>query len=122
MTKADLEAFRQQLLSLGSQLKEDVSGLADETLRNAGGGASGNLSNTPIHMADLGSDHYEQEMSLTLLENEEQRLEEVAAALERIDRGTFGRCESCQKEIAKERLRALPFTRYCIDCARKVQG
>src|SRR5438105_15787375 len=111
MTKAELEHFRQRLLALGDRLKGAVADLSDEALRQTGGTTGGNLSNTPIHPADLGSDHFEQEISLSLLESEEQRLEEVAAALQRIDQGTFGRCESCQRPIPGERLEAVPFTR-----------
>jgi RNA polymerase-binding transcription factor DksA len=122
MTKAELEHYRQRLLTLGARLKGAVSDLEAEALRNTGGAASGSLSNTPIHPADLGTDHFEQELCLCLLENEEQRLEEVAAALARIAQGTFGRCESCGRPIAKERLEAIPFTRLCIDCARQASG
>lgn len=121
MTKTELEQFRQQLLGLGSRLKGDVSTLENESFRETGGGASGNLSKVPMHMADLGTDSFEQELSLSLLENEEQTLEAVAAALERIDKGTFGKCESCGRDIGSERLQAIPFTALCIDCARADQ-
>ena len=107
MNQAELETYRQKLLELGRRLKGDVSGLESEALRTTGGEASGNLSNTPLHLADLGTDTYE---------------EEIAAALDRIERGTFGRCEECGKEIPRERLNALPYTRHCVACARKVQG
>ena len=121
MTKAVLDGFRQQLLVLRSRLKGDVTHLADEALRKAGGGASGNLSNMPIHMADLGTDNFEQEFTLGLLQNEEQALEEIAAALDRLDQGTFGRCEECHKDIPRERLKALPYARFCLACARKLE-
>ena len=75
-----------------------------------------------MHLADLGSDNYEQEVALSLLENREQTLEEVAAALARIEQGTFGRCEECGREISKERLQAIPFTRLCIRCAREEEA
>ncbi len=119
MTTTELEGYRQQLFSLGRRLKGDVSDLAHEALRETGGAAGGNLSNTPVHLADLGSDSYEQGVALSLLENREQTLEEVAAALRRIEQGTFGRCEECGKEISRERLKAIPFTRLCIGCARE---
>lgn len=121
MTKAVLDTYRQQLLALRSRLKGDVTHLADEALRKAGGEASGGLSNMPIHMADLGTDNFEQEFTLSLLQNEEQALTEIGAALDRIDQGTFGRCEECHKEIPRERLKALPYTRHCVDCARKLE-
>src|SRR6266849_263866 len=121
MTKTQLKAYRQQLQTLRSRLKGDLSHLADEALRKAGGEASGSLSNTPIHMADLGTDNFEQEFTLGLIQNEEQALDEIGAALDRLNQGTFGRCEECHKEIPKTRLNALPYTRHCVECARKLQ-
>jgi RNA polymerase-binding transcription factor DksA len=123
MTKAQLEKYRRLLQGMRDRLKGEVSHLANEAMRTTGGEASGSLSNTPIHMADLGSDNYDQEFTLSLLENEEQRLEEIGAALERIDQARFGVCEGeeCGKAIPRARLDALPFTRYCVECARKAQ-
>ena len=122
MTKTELEKYRQQLLSLGKRLKGDLGGLQGEALRSVGGEASGNLSNAPVHMADLGSDTFEQEVTMNLLENDERTLEAIAAALQRIDAGTFGRCEECGKEIARERLQAVPYTPWCMTCAAKREG
>ena len=122
MTKAELEAYRRQLLDLGKGLQSKVSDLGQEAFRKAGGEESGNLSNTPLHLADLASDNFEQEVALSLLETEEQRLEEIAAALERIADGTFGHCEECHREISSERLQAIPYTRLCIDCANRVES
>jgi RNA polymerase-binding transcription factor DksA len=75
----------------------------------------------PVHPADLGTDNDEEEVALDLLENEEQILVEINDALGRIEQGTFGRCENCQQEISRERLDALPYARYCIRCAQKLQ-
>jgi RNA polymerase-binding transcription factor DksA len=122
MTKTDQDRFRSRLMALRRRLGGDVTQLAAEALRNTGGEASGNLSNTPFHLADLASDNFEEEMTLGLLENQEQTLEEVRAALLRLDSGTFGRCTECGSEITPERLEALPYTPHCIGCARKLQG
>ena len=121
MTQAELEGFRQQLLDLRSRLRGDVSHLTSEALRKTGGEASGSLSNTPIHMADLGTDNFDQEFTLGLIQNEEQALDEIGGALDRLAQGTFGRCEECHKEIPKQRLQAIPYTRHCVECARKLQ-
>jgi RNA polymerase-binding transcription factor DksA len=106
------------LLKLRDRLNGDVSSLTEEALGKSGSGTS-NLSNMPIHMADLGSDNFEQENTLNLLANEQLQLEEIRDALERIKQGTFGRCEECDIEIPKPRLREIPYTRYCVACARK---
>jgi DnaK suppressor protein len=121
MTKVDLESYRETLLSLRKRLTGDVSHLADEALRARGGEASGSLSNAPLHMADLGTDNFEQEFTLSLLQNQEQALKEITEALERVRQGTFGRCEECEGAIPKARLQALPYTRHCVACARKLQ-
>src|SRR5438552_6696091 len=121
MTKTEMEAYRDNLLTLRDRHNGDASHLADEALRRTGGGAAGNLSNMPIHMADLGTDNFEQEFTLSLLQNEEQALDQINAALDRIGKGTFGRCEECQKEIRRERLKALPYARHCVACARKLE-
>ena len=121
MTQAELASYRKQLLDLRNRLNGDVSHLTTEALRNTGGEASGSLSNTPIHMADLGTDNFEQEFTLGLIQNEEQALDEIGAALERLEQRTFGRCEECQKEIPRARLQAIPYTRYCVECARKLE-
>jgi RNA polymerase-binding transcription factor DksA len=121
MNKSELNAHRRQLLALRDRLNGDVAHLSDEAFRKSDGEAGGNLSHMPIHMADLGTDNFEQENTLSLLAKEEHILAEIAAALDRIDNGTFGQCEECHKEILpKARLKELPYTRYCVDCARKL--
>jgi DnaK suppressor protein len=72
-------------------------------------------------MADIGTENYDQEFTLELIENEQDTLGEVHEALSRIDAGTFGRCEECGEPIARQRLQALPYTRHCIQCARALE-
>src|SRR5258708_1505031 len=93
MSKADLERYRTVLLAMRTRLTGDVSHLADEALRARGGEASGSLSNAPLHPADLGTDNYQQEFTFNLLQNQEQALEEITEAIDRLDRGAYGRCE-----------------------------
>jgi RNA polymerase-binding transcription factor DksA len=118
MTKQELDKYRDKLLRLGERLKGNVGRLAGEALQQTGGERSGNLSNAPMHPADLGTDQFEEEVTLGLLENEEHIQEEIAAAIGRIDAGTFGRCEDCGRDIAASRLDAVPYARYCMECAR----
>ena len=121
MTKAELKSYQQQLLDLQTRLNGDVTHLTDEALHQSGREVGGNLSSMPIHMADLGTDAFEQENTLNLLQNEEQVLADIAAALERVRQGSYGTCEECGAEIPEPRLRALPYTRYCVECARKLE-
>jgi DnaK suppressor protein len=122
MTTAKIRYNRQQLLALKKRLGDDLTELEEEALRGVGGEASGGLSDVPIHPADLGTENHEEEVSLGLLENEDQILAEVNDALERIEQGTFGRCENCGQEISRERLKALPYARYCVRCAQRLEG
>jgi RNA polymerase-binding transcription factor DksA len=103
MSRINVETYRRRLSALQKRLQGDVSYLSDEALKS-GEETSGNLSRVPIHMADLGTDSFEQQVAFSLLENEEQILKEIATALDRIKQGTFGRCEACRKEIPGERL------------------
>jgi DnaK suppressor protein len=119
--KAELESFRQQLLAVKKRLGGDLSALEEEALHPVGGEESGGLSNVPVHPADLGTDTFEEELALDLLENEDKILSEVNDALARIEQGTLGRCENCGQEISRQRLKALPYARYCIRCARKLE-
>jgi RNA polymerase-binding transcription factor DksA len=121
MTRADLQRYRDKLEELAARLRGDVTSLRAEALRNTGGEVSGNLSNVPLHQADLGTDHFDQETNLNLLEMQGQTLGEVSAALERIRADTYGKCQECGKEISKGRLDALPYTPYCINCASQAQ-
>jgi RNA polymerase-binding protein DksA len=120
MTKPELEAYRETLLTLRTRLRGDVNHLADEAL-GVNGAKAGGKSNAPVDMADVATDNFEQEFTLSLLQNQEQVLEEIGEALERIRQNTFGRCEECDKPIPKARLQALPYARHCVACARKVQ-
>jgi len=93
----------------------DVTAMADEAFSRNRQDASGNLSSMPIHMADLGTDNYEQEFTLGLLEGERALLNEINEALLRIERGTYGICLATGKPIGKARLRATPWTKYCYE-------
>ncbi len=75
-----------------------------------------------MHLGDLGTEVYLQELNATLLENEAYLRGEVLAAMERMDNGTYGTCENCGTKIIEERLELLPYTRYCTPCAEKLQA
>src|SRR6516164_1842973 len=113
MTKDETGSFRRMLLALKKRLDGDMSQLEEEVLHAVGGADSGGLSDVPVHPADLGTDNFEESLSLDLLENQDRILDEVNDALARIDEGTFGRCENCGQEISIQRLNALPYARHC---------
>lgn len=122
LKKDELESYRNVLQGLRARLRGDLDQMTDEALRRTQSEASGNLSNVPLHMADVGTENYDQEFTLGLIENEQATLEQVQDALARVEKGTFGRCQECQEPIAKARLQALPFAKHCIVCARKMES
>ena len=90
--------------------------MAEAALRKSGAEGS-EASSMPIHMADIGSDNFEQEFTLSLMESEEGTLDQIEASLERIEDGTYGQCEECGIKIPKTRLNAIPYTMLCVKCA-----
>ena len=105
------------LLQKRTELAGDVKRLTDEALNRKNNGAEDH-SSMPIHMADLGSDNWEQDFTLGLIANEEALVHEIDDALERIQNKTYGICLATYKPISMARLRAKPWAKYCIEYAR----
>jgi RNA polymerase-binding protein DksA len=118
LTVEELNEFRQILLDKRRELVDDMVNLEDEARRTGteGGSASSAM---PIHMADLGSDTWEQEFTLNLIEKERGIVREIDEALDRIEKKTYGTCLATGKAISKARLRVKPWAKYCIEYARK---
>ena len=70
----------------------------------------------PTDKEELGSDNAEQELTLTLLGNGEDILDQVESAIHRIENGGYGRCQECGEEIPKSRLDAIPYAADCVRC------
>jgi RNA polymerase-binding transcription factor DksA len=115
MNKQQLNHWRSRLLEYAARAWGTAGGLEGQTRLATGGQV--NLSNAPMHLGDVGTEVYLQEINATLLENENHILAELTDALARIDRGTFGLCENCGKGIPDGRLEAVPYARYCVPCA-----
>ena len=118
-TARELKEFKKLLLAKRTFITSDLDRLQNETLSKSRQEAAGDISNMPTHMPDIASDNFEQEFSVGLIENVEDEVREIDAALERTEEGTFGICESCGQLIPKARLRAIPYARLCIVCKRK---
>lgn len=115
-SSAELEQFKTRLQEIRNRLAGDASRLEDEALNK-------NRDEAPTfsitEFADLGSDNYEQDFAIGLLENQEEALREIDAALERIREGTYGLCESCGCKVPKARLTAIPYARLCVKCQQE---
>jgi DnaK suppressor protein len=115
MPVANYERFRDQLRDMRDRMNGEVSAVAESI--NEDLNPSGNLSNAPVHLADAAPENIDADINI--IESERGMLEEIQAALHRLDDGTFGKCESCGKAISEERLEAIPYASECIQCAGK---
>lgn len=117
LTAKELREFKELLLAKRAELCGDVEHLTSEALNHKGGGR-GEHSAMPIHMADLGSDNWEQEFTLGLIASEKAIVRDIDDACARIQKKTYGICVATHKPISKARLRAKPWAKYCIEYAR----
>jgi DnaK suppressor protein len=115
MTKTELQEFKTMLLERTRLLKGDLAGLEEETRTES----SGRESSAPGHTAELASDESERELSYGRMASQTEELQEISAALDRIKDGSFGKCETCEGSIPKERLRAIAYARLCVACQTK---
>jgi len=118
LTSRELDFYRELLLAKRRELVGDMSSMEREALRSTQGT---NLSNLPLHMADMGTDNYEQEFTLGLVEKDRQLLREINSALAKIQNGNYGICEGTGKPIGKPRLEAQPWARFSIEHARMME-
>lgn len=116
MPGKELKKFKGYLITQKEKVLREIKNLRDENLNRSQKDASGDLSGYAFHLADMATDNYDREFSLGLADNELKTLRSIDDALNRIEEGTFGICEGCDKPIAKRRLMALPHTRFCLDC------
>lgn len=121
LTAADMKYFKELLLEKRREILANVTEFEDEALKRSRLDAAGDLSCMPIHMADIGTDNYEQEFALGLMDSERKLLKKIDDALGRIEKKTYGTCEGTGKPISKARLEARPWARHCVDYARMLE-
>lgn len=118
LSRKELNHYRDLLLNKRRELVGDLNAMETEALRSGGG----NLSHMPIHMADIGTDTFDQDFMLGLAANERDQLREIDAALYRIGDRTFGICQMTGQAIPKARLDAKPWAKYTIEAARMAES
>ena len=121
-TKDELRHFKAQLLELRERLTRQVGAMEGQAFKE------GDSEVSVDHMADHGTDTFDQDFTLGLIENEENTIREIDAAIDRVSGGAFGVCEPCIEDpaklcktcphIPKARIEAIPYTRYCVEYAR----
>jgi RNA polymerase-binding transcription factor DksA len=109
------------LVDLRIHLTEGIERHSEETLKRSAKDDAGDLSAYGQHMADAGTDTFDRDFALSMVASEQEALSEIDAAIKRIHDGTYGVCEITQKPIAKERLLAVPFTRYSAEAQKDLE-
>ena len=117
LTPAEIRSFRALLLAKRHEILRTVICMEHETLRKQ----TSDSSRSPTYMADLGTDNYERDFTLGLMESERILIVEIDGALNRIENGTYGICQGSGKRIPKMRLAAIPWTRHCVEYARLLE-
>src|SRR5436190_23191801 len=116
-TETGLKKYRRALEAIATRVRSDATGMVEQVRGGSGGNGGPELSNAPFHLGDMGTEEFLYDMNTTLLANEQYIVAETREAMNRMENGSYGICESCEQPIAKERLEAIPFTRYCLKCA-----
>lgn len=113
MRKKQLEAFKKQLQQYREELLRNVKN-NDSNIQDK--------SDEVRDSADIATDYYERELAIGLSESDRKKLQQVEQALDRIEKGSYGKCNECGCTIAVPRLEALPFAQLCIECQAKQEG
>ena len=117
----ELAFYKDLLLKLRDRIIDEISFLSRDNLNRSQRESSGDLSSYSFHMADQGTDNFDREFAANLLSSEQDILYEIDEAIRRIDGGTYGICESTGQAIERDRLRVLPFARYCVAAQTEIE-
>ena len=117
MTNTYLTLHREKLLALRASLLGDMTQMEDDSLQD-----HSKITSIPTDMEELGSDNADQELTLTLLGSDKDTLDQVEAAIQRIENGGYGRCKECGEQIPENRLDAVPYAAECERCASQQEG
>ena len=117
MTNTDLALHRETLLALRASLLGDMTQIEDDALKD-----HCKTTSIPTDMEEIGSDNAEQELTVSLLGSDKDTFDQIEAALQRIDDGSYGECEECGEQIPKSRLEAIPYAAQCVRCASQQEG
>ena len=108
MRKAFLKRARERLVAMKKGILREIEDAVREG-RETG-------KDDGMDTYDLATEERDREISMILTDREREKLDAIESAMERIDDGSYGMCESCESDIAEGRLEAMPFTRLCVSC------
>lgn len=118
MESNELNKFREILVNNKNNLEETIRKMKDHGMSNQDNYSPNELSNYDNHPAEIASELFQVEFNNSLMIHQEHLLKETNDALERVNKGTYGNCEVCGREIEKERLEAVPYVTTCSYCEK----
>jgi len=119
---AEIEMLKKLLLEKKSEVEEYLKNTKENQVANFSSLYSNEVSNYDNHPADIASDLFEAEKNMSFKADMKRKLELIEKALSKIEKGNFGYCMSCKKEIPIERLLAIPYTEFCIECQKDIEN
>ena len=114
---SEVTKFKALLVAKRNEILGNVISMENDSLRKE----RTDLSNSPTHPGDIGTDNYQMENTLGLMDSERKLLVEIEEALERIENRTYGICQGSDKPISKARLQAIPWAKYCVEYANLLE-
>jgi len=120
MNKRERGKYRKLLVDVRDSLAGQVRKLEADLHKSRKDSAS-DLSGYSYHMADAGTDTFNEQLESDIVSSETNTLRDVEDALARLDQSSFGMCEMCSESIGAKRLTAIPYARLCIKCQSEVE-
>ncbi|HDN97652.1 MAG TPA: hypothetical protein ENG68_00630 [bacterium] len=117
MTKKEKKYYMELLLKEKNRILRTIGHLKEDAL----GEKKQEFSGVPNHIADLGTDEFSRDLEISLSDSEGKILKLINEAIEKLEKGTYGKCERCGKNISKTRLTAIPYAKYCIKCQKEIE-
>ena len=118
LTPEQMQSYKRSLLVERQRIKESIEAFNEGGLHESLRESITELSMYDNHPGDVASEVFERSKDFSLRENSMYILNAVDEALKAIEKGTYGTCEECGREIPAERLEALPYTTSCAECKR----
>jgi RNA polymerase-binding protein DksA len=112
----DIEHFRKRLLEERQNIQDELDWVESNYIGSSQRDSSGEVSGHATHLADMATDSSEREKAYLIGDTRGEVLEDIGEALEKLKKGTYGVCESCEQPIPEERLEAVPHAKLCLKC------
>lgn len=117
----NIELYKKLLKDEKKRIEGTMTAIKDNVEEGYPGSAGGEISMIDNHPADLGTEMFDRQRSFALIDNEKRIIKDINDALDRIDKGDYGKCEVCSGDIEEERLNFMPYARTCAECSKKIK-